>query len=388
MDKFIKIKEQVKLLDDQSINLICDQLISSSILSKQDLMKIVEKFNLGSKFIESLYEIKKIDYKIKQNEFMEFVKKNPNIQLNFIEDWKDSNKIKITKMLICLDYLNNTTLPNFIGNKSKKTYSNGEVINDCSLSLRKFFSPEFKSFDTIFYQNLISFTNKLITNNENLTPEIMNNWIHETIQIVQSEIICRDKFNNNQLDNYKNKIVDIVNTRKQEENLYNLYYKLRFKKLLSDPNNYALKYLIDTSWSETKLKYPWLTHLITFINNGSVESKKYLVETFNIDNFEGDSYEIKKTLVHTIIPIILPNTQNINEITNFIFKIGTYFKHTTYYKWYNKELNKINFFEKYNSKTFEENLDNQINILNLNLEDSSELKNMIENYYNLLEVYI
>ena len=41
---------------------------------------------------------------------------------------------------------------------------------------------------------------------------------------------------------------------------------------------------------------------------------------------------------------------------NFIFSISIYFKHGTYYKWYNKEYEYIKLFEKYKNKLFYENL--------------------------------
>ena len=47
---------------------------------------------------------------------------------------------------------------------------------------------------------------------------------------------------------------------------------------------------------------------------------------------------------------------NINQIINFIFSIGIYFKHGTYYKWYNKEYGYIKLFEKYKNKSFNENI--------------------------------
>ena len=97
---------------------------------------------------------------IKQNK--KYLSANPHIKFNFVEDWKDSNKIKLTKLLIVLDYMDIIYLMNWIGSQSKKIYSNDEIINDNSIALKKFFNDEYKKKYTEFYANLTEFTKKLV----------------------------------------------------------------------------------------------------------------------------------------------------------------------------------------------------------------------------------
>jgi hypothetical protein len=386
MNNFNKIKDTMKFFDDSTVNLITKELIKINLKTKTNILKVISKYPIDKKFVDQLLEIKKIDYKTKQNELKTFLLTNPHIKFNFVEDWKDPNKIKLTKFLIVLDYMDIFCLMNWIGGQSKKTYSNGQVINDSSIALKKFFNEEYRKNDTKFYSVLMEFTEKLVAKGKN--KELINNVNHELIQIIQAEVICRTKFVNGEYETnssiigYKNKITDIVNTRWLEEELYMLFYKVRFQNLLSEPKNIPLKYLVENSWKETDIKYPWLTKLISYINNGNSDAKNYLIN-WGVNNF--DSYEEnKKDLIPIIVNIAKLNTKSINEITNFIFNIGNYFKHTTYYKWYNKELNKINLFDKYKSNSLEENINAQINILNLDLEDLVEYKKIIESYHQLV----
>jgi hypothetical protein len=383
MQNFIEVKDKIKLLDDLAISSFCDNLIKITPSTRNNLILIANNFKLDAKFVDKIINIKKMDYKTKQKELKDFVKLNPHIRFNTIEDWKDSNKIKLTKALIVLEYMDQSIISSFIGNKSKKTYANQEVINDTSLSLKKFFSKEFKEYDTVFYKNLMELSDQIV--NEGVNQDLMNNTVHELIQIVQSDVICRDKLNLNQLESYKNKINDIVNTRKQEEDFYKLFYKIRFAKLFKDPTNIALKCIAENTWGETRENYPWLTNLITFINNGSLESKVYLITYHNVSDVDEVTDETKKQIILETVSNMNLNLQNINEITNFIIHIGNFFKHTTYYKWYNKELNKLNIFDKYKNKSLDENLNDQINILNTNLENSLKLKTILMEYYNFIK---
>lgn len=387
MDKFIKIKDTIKLFDDSTIRLLTDNLIKVNNKTSDNLMKIIENYPVNKKFfVEKILEIKKMDYKLKQNELKQYLLANPQIKFNFVEDWKDPNKIKLTKFLIVLDYMDIFCLMNWIGGQSKKTYSNGEIINDNSIALKKFFNDEYKKKDTEFYAQLMEFTDGLVSKGKD--KELINNVNHELIQIVQAEVICRDKFvtgeyeTNGPIIGYKNKIIDIVNTRWLEEEIYMIFYKVRFQNLLSDPSNYPLKHIVENSWKDTEVKYPWLTKLITWINNGSSDAKNYLIN-WGINNLD-DMEENKRNIIPQVVQLAKLNTKSLNEITNFIFNIGNYFKHTTYYKWYNKELNKINIFDKYKSNNLELNIDNQMNILNLDLEDLIEYKKIIGTYHQLV----
>lgn len=371
MDKFIKIKDIIKSLDDNSVKIITNELVKINPNTKTNLLKITNK-----KFVDNLLEIKKMDYKTKQNELKQFVLANPNIKLNFVEDWKDINKIKLTKFLIALEYMDMFSLMNWVGNESKKTYSNGEKINDNSLALRKFFDEEFKRKDSEFYANLMLFTDKLVEKGND--KELINNTNHELIQMIQAEIICRDKLNNGEYENYKKKITDIVSTRWLEEEIYMLFYQVRFQHLLADPKNYPLNFLVSNGWGETYEKYLWLVKLITFLNNGSLDAKNHLI-SYGVNDFS-DS----KNLVHNVASIAKLNMNSINEICNFIFNIKNYYKHKTYYKWYLKEEKKMNVFEKYKYQSLEKNITDQINLLTLNLEDLTEYKKIINCYHQLI----
>jgi len=367
MQAFNNIKNNILNIEDNSFNILCEFLIKINNLTKSNLIKLTNDINL----VEKLIEIKLMDYKIKQSEF-----KLNLIEYKFltIEDWKNPIKIKLAKILIILEYLDSYSINKLIGNKSKKTYSNKEIINESSLSRNKCLSSEYKKYDESFY-NYIKKT---------VNMEMHQNEIHDLYQIIQSEVICREKFNSLELESYKNKIIDVIGTRQQEDQIYKLFYKIRFAKLLEDKLNEPLKYLMENSWDDTKVYHSWLTHLITFVNNGSFESKAYLIFHHKIKDFKCEKKEItdeikKKVIFETISNVGL-NIKKINEITNFIINVGIYYKHSTYYKWYIKELAKIDLFEKYKNNSFEINIDNQIKLLKLNSEEEIQMfkKNIIE----------
>jgi hypothetical protein len=45
---------------------------------------------------------------------------NQNLKLNYIEDWNNPQKYNLTLLFITLNYMDDDTLNNYIGNKSKK----------------------------------------------------------------------------------------------------------------------------------------------------------------------------------------------------------------------------------------------------------------------------
>jgi hypothetical protein len=57
---------------------------------------------------------------IKQTEFKDFMESNQNLKLNYIEDWNNPQKYNLTLLFITLNYMDDDTLNNYIGNKSKK----------------------------------------------------------------------------------------------------------------------------------------------------------------------------------------------------------------------------------------------------------------------------
>ena len=82
-------------------------------------------------------------------------------------------------------------------------------------------------------------------------------------------------------------------------------------------------------------EYMWLTKLITYINNGSMDAKMYLLnlgakDSTNVNDIIIDIANIQKL-----------NIKYINVIISFIKSVGMYFKHGTYVKWYNKEMEMI-----------------------------------------------
>ena len=80
-------------------------------------------------------------------------------KLNCIEDWKNTDKINAIKQLIEAGQINQHNIGSFLGHKSKKTYSNGDIIDDASLACKKFMNPEIKEYNNKFY-NFIDATIK------------------------------------------------------------------------------------------------------------------------------------------------------------------------------------------------------------------------------------
>lgn len=279
-------------------------------------------------------------------------------KLNTIEDWKNSDKIDAIKKLIETGHINQYNIGSFLGHKSKKTYSNGDIIDDTSLALKKFMNPEIKEYTNMFY-NMIDTTVK---------PEMLEE-INKNVKVINSIIVCRDKYNMGTLETYKQRIEDIIYTRDVEEELYLMFYRKSYNKLINDPQHIALKFILYNSWENTMTEYTWLTKLITFVNNGSMDAKMYLLNLGVTD-----SKSVNDIIVDTC-KIMKLNMKYVNHIISFIHSIGQYFKHGTYIKWYNKELNNI--------KIFMENKD--ITIESMIKDYDINVKEMLTDYYNKLK---
>ena len=273
-------------------------------------------------------------------------------KLDNIEDWKNTDKINAIKKLIETGHINQNNIGSFLGHKSKKTYRNGDVIEDATLALKKCKNQEIKKYTNNFY-NMIDTTIK---------PELLDE-INKIIKFIQSDIICRDKYNMKTLDQYKQRIEDIIYTRNVEEELYMMFYRKSYNKLISDPQHEALKFILYNSWENTMQEYTWLAKLITFVNNGSMDAKMYLL---NLG--VKDSKNVNDIIVDTCKHMKL-NMNNINVIISFIHSIGEYFKHGTYIKWYIKEHEKIIIFMENKDNTVESMIkDYDINIKEMLME--------------------
>lgn len=279
-------------------------------------------------------------------------------KLENIEDWKNTDKINAIKKLIDSGHINQHNIGSFLGNKSKKTYSNGDMIDDTSLALKKFMNPEIKEYINSFY-NII----------DNIVKPEMIEDINNIVKIINCMIVCKDKYNMGTLETYKSRIEDIIYTRDVEEELYLMFYRKSYNKLISDPQHIALKFILYNSWENTMTEYTWLTKLITFVNNGSMDAKMYLLnigvkDSKNVNDIIADTCKIMKL-----------NMKYINVIISFIHSIGQYFKHGTYIKWYNKELNNIKIFMENKDNTIE----NMIKDYNMNIQE------ILTDYYNKLK---
>ena len=275
-------------------------------------------------------------------------------KLNTIEDWKNTDKINGIKKLIETEQINQHNIGAFLGHKSKKTYSNGDVIEDASLALKKCKNPEIKEYNNTFY-NMIDTTIK---------PEMLEG-INKIIKLINCMIICKDKYNLGILDIYRQRIEDIIYTRNIEEELYMMFYRKSYNKLISDPQHEALKFILYNSWENTMTEYTWLAKLITYVNNGSMDAKMYLL---NLG--VKDSKNVNDIIVDTCKHMKL-NMSCINVIISFIHSIGEYFKHGTYIKWYIKEHNNI--------IMFMENKDNTLESMIKDYDDN--IKEMLMEYY-------
>lgn len=299
-------------------------------------------------------------------------------KLKNIEDWKNEDKISVIRNLIASRSINKKTLLSLIGNQSKKTYQNGEIIDDASLTLKKFFDSSYKEKCSQFYIKLDEF--KQLFNNR-LDKESIENTIYEVLKLIQANTVC-SKYDEKQLLEYKTKICDILETRDKEEQLFKLFNQLEYENLASEHNHEALRFLLENGWDETKEKYLWLTELITFINNGSITSKEYLITLFKLKPIENTDYSAKKLLIKLVAKKCRLNINRIDEIIDFVFSIGNYYKHGTYYKWYQKEFDYIQLFEKNRNDNI--HISTLIERMNLSSEHIEPLKNLINDYQTMI----
>jgi hypothetical protein len=382
METINKIINWSTILTNSQVSEICHELTSFSFDTENNLIDIV-----GHDITKQIITIINIERDIKHNDFKNFLKApgNIQIQLTCIEDWKSNNKLKLIKLLIGLDYLDKHVLMRLIGNQSKKTYSSGQIINYTNLTIKKIFDKNFNNFIDNFYLRFEAI--RLELTKLGFDKDIISNTFREMVDLMQGHVICSEMFQNNELDGYKKQIADIIVTRDKEEQLFMLYYKIYFNRLVSLPGNSPLKYILNNSWNETKIKYLWLTNLITFINNGSENCKKYLIEHYGIKKFEGSGYGSKCFLIREVIKKFNLSYKNSNEIIDFIFSIGTYFKHGTYFKWYYKQMKRIEIFEQYSSNTFDENLILLVSNVttNIDIPEIIQLIELVKEYYTYLK---
>ncbi len=374
----IIINNLINILSDDLIDRICDLLTGPN---QKYLRELIELTDL--KIANQISIIKKYSLSKKYKEYEKWIETNSiDIKFNYVEDWKNNKKINLIKLLIALEYLDTDTLQDNIGNQSKKTYSNGEIINDTSLSLKKCFDSEFKNFNDKFYSDLDLVRIKLI--NIGLDEENVKLITKQMVELIQCEVVGRKKYLSNELDKYLEKITDIVDTRLKEEKFFALVNKIRFRELVDIPEHSALKFLLHGTWSETKENFRWLTELITYINNSNPDSKEYLKSNCNISEPDINDKKFKNKVITEVAKNMSLKMELIGFIIKFIFSIGTFYKHGTYYKWYNKEFEHIKEFEKYKSKSFDENLIILVHRLtdDINIEPIQELISLIINYKN------
>ncbi len=382
METINKIINWSTILTNSQVSEICHELTSFSFDTENNLIDIV-----GHDITKQIITIINIERDIKHNDFKNFLKApgNIQIQLTCIEDWKSNSKLKLIKLLIGLDYLDKHVLMKLIGNQSKKTYASGQIINITNLAIKKIFDENFNNFINNFYLRFEAIRLELAK--LGFDKDIISNTFREMVDLMQGHVICSEMFQNNELDGYKKQIADIILTRDKEEQLFMLYYKIYFNRLVSLPANSPLKYILNNTWEETKIKYLWLTHLITFINNGSENCKKYLIENYGIKDFKGSGYGSKCFLISEVIKKFNLTNKHSNEIIDFIFSIGTYFKHGTYFKWYYKQMKRIEIFEQYSSNTFDENLIILVSNItsNTNIPEIIQLIELVKEYYTYLK---
>lgn len=381
MDKITYIIKLSNYIDYSDIVILCNKLVGTLELDELDeqLLAFMEKSD-----IEELINISRIPHYIKQTEFETYLISNPKINFSCIEDWKNEKKFNAVMCLIALNYLNENVLHNIIGNQSKKTYKDGTIINDNSLALKKFFNSEYKQFRTGFYKNLDIIIKLLVK--EGVPIDLVEKTVYQMIAIIQSDITCRTKYANGEYYEYKTKIMDIVETRNKEDMFFSLFNKIKYNKLVNDPQHSALKFLLFNSWNDTREKYTWLTELITFINNNSQDAKDYLINNIQINNFNGSDYKTKCKVIEEVTSLLNLNYKSKKQIVNYIFSIGSYYKHRTYNKWYAKELETIELFDTHKENELEETLKNLIKEFNLNDNSTSiiELMSLMSNYYTTL----
>ena len=381
MEEYNKIRSLANSLSHERAIELCNKIIVSDTLDRNDLLTYMDEETYEDIIIKL-----RIPYYIKQQNIKELLEKNPEIKFTFVEDWKDENRLKFIAFLISLNYVNQSTMHYLVGNKSKKTYKCGTIINDSSLSLKKFFDNEFKNYTTNFNRDLSILISEL-SEIEGKSFNDIETKLLDIVYIIQADIVCRDKYNKGELEDYKQKISDIIETRGKEDELYELYNKITYLKLVNDnPHHEPLKFLLFNTWRETKERYLWLTELITYINNESKSCKEYLVSVIGTGNHQNQNRNvIKYKLIEDVARIKNFNMNMIKMIKDYMFSVGTYYKHGTYNKWYSKELNVIKLFEKHMNIELSININNLIDESTSNNEKRNELHNLFLNYCKNVE---
>lgn len=377
MDNITKIIHLSSSLDYNEIIILCNQLINTLDETINDELNFIDESD-----IRYLIKINSIPYYIKHADFESYLISNPKIKFSHIEDWKNETKYNSLLLLIACNYLNETNLRIIIGNQSKKIYKTGAIIDDNSLALKKFFNPEYRQYRTVFYKNLDLIV-KLIVK-EVVDIDLVEKTVYSMIGIIQADISCRAKYETGEYYEYKTRIADIVETRSKEDMLYNLFYKITYSKLLNDPLHPSLKSLLLDTWINTKEKYTWLTELITFINNNSEDCKDYLINNVGISHFYGTDKKTKCIVIEEVSHLLNLNMKSIKQIINYVFSIGAYYKHKTYNKWYVKELESIELFDKYKEHELEETLKNLTTKLDIGTTNVNLLMNLMSEYYTTL----
>lgn len=359
-------------LSDEQVGTICSELTNPTEETKNVLTNI-----LGIQ----IYALIDSPNFIKHMEWTEYIQDKNTINLTCIEDWKNPKKINLIKLLIVFNFVDLDSIKDIIEKESKKTYKNNEQIKDSSLSVKKMFDVNFKAFITNFYSKLDIIILQLV--NLGINKDIIKNYSREMVEMMQSELICRNKYESGKLDEYTKKILDIIETRDIESNIYSLANKMYFCSLINEKGNEPLKFILNNTWDETKIKYKWLTELVTFINNENLDCKEYLINNYQIPNFNGIDYKTKCNLIKEVVNRFGLNKNSINSINKFIFSVGKYYKHGSYYKWYIKELERIKLFDNYKSKSFDENLLVLANKItpNTELEEIQQLIILVKEYY-------
>lgn len=346
----------------------------------------LQQVNIDSNISNQIIELQKVPSYFKKTQLNFLIANQSEIQqqlkLYFIEDWKDMKKFNKIKILLLLESLDKNMFNNLIGGRSKKTYSSGYVIDTNSLAINKFFNREYKLYSTKFYSKLDALILQ-IANTHNIEIRLIKETTDLADNLIQSEIVCRKKYLTNNLAEYKNNICDIIETRNKETELFTLLYEKLYAKIFSHQENYPVKYIMYNEWTNIKVNFPWIAHLITYINNSSAESKEYLINLGIIY-----SPNIKDIIRQLIIKFNL-NMKNLREITDFIHDIAENFKHGTYIKWYKKELIYIEIFEQYENNSLNVNILMLIDKINIsNVELKNELENlMLERYNTMLTLF-
>ncbi len=346
--------------------------------SNLDVVKILDNL------INSPGFIKNMDYR----EYINNSNTNgiENLKLKYIEDWKNLTKINLIKILISFGYISCTNyLLELVGNQSKKTYLNGNIINHETISRQRLLNIDSNNNYVQYFTKLEQIVTKI--SHKGIPKENINTITREISYLIHANVACTSI--NKSLEEHKNDINNIIYTREQEDKIFDLFYKVHYNELVNDSKNSPLKFLLYNGWEKTKIKYYWLTQLITFINNNNSECREYLILNYQLPYFEETNYKTKCWLIKEIIKKLDLQVIQSNTIINFIFDIGNYYKHSTYNKWYKKELSRINMFEKYKDKTFEENIFELVNQIPLerSTNEISELLELVFNYHTVLKSF-